>query len=141
MSQACFEPALLSTASAQQNACHVRPCAGHPRISRRSLKAWMAGTSPAMTRCVLAATSLSTSDGRTTRDAVGEAGGKSRLIAAPKQEDGEACALQHGGECLVDDAVAGELPGADPVAAPLDGLDHVAACGAETSPEPKSQAV
>src|SRR3954462_12051013 len=28
---------------------HAAPCAGHPRLASRQSKAWMAGTSPAMT--------------------------------------------------------------------------------------------
>src|SRR6478735_9507641 len=63
------------------------------------------------------------------------------LIAAAEQEHREACVPQHGGEGLVDDTVAGELPGAELGVAPLHGLDHVAARGTETPPEPQSEAV
>ena len=42
---------VLGNCESQAFRRHVRPCAGHPRLKGvPHLKAWMAGTSPAMTR-------------------------------------------------------------------------------------------
>ena len=67
---------------------------------------------------------------------------ESVLVAAAKQICRRAGLRQHVGEGLVDDAVARELPGAEPRRlGARDRLDQIAARGAEPRREPEREAV
>src|SRR5215471_18640225 len=66
---------------------------------------------------------------------------ESLLVAAAEQECRNAGAFQHGGKGLIDDTVTRELLGAKPRALPQDGLDQIAAGGADARHKPKRETV
>ena len=71
----------------------------------------------------------------------GERGGEGLLIAAAEQESGDTNVLQHVGKGGINDAVLRQLGSARVRPLPGDGLDQIAALGADLPSEPKREAI